>query len=411
MGRKIWLVNQYAMPPELESRLRTIKFAQYLMEAGYDVTIFGSSIMHNMNKNLIEDNKLYIEKKYGNINFIHINTTLYKKNGLNRILGLFQFPFRFIKIAKKFDKPDVIIQTATVPFGNILYFYTKKNKIKYIVEVLDLWPQTFVDLKMFSKWNPIVLISYYLEKWLYKRADCLVFSMEGGKQYIKDKKWSIELGGKIDLSKVHYINNGVDLDDFNRYKNEFVIKDDELEDDSITKVVYLGSIRLANNLKRLIDAAALLKGYDNVKFLIYGDGDDRDFLIEYCVENDITNVSFKEKWIKPQYVPYVLTKASINVLNYMPGDFGKYGGSQSKLFQYLAAGKPICSNINMSFDIINKYNVGISKEFKSDKEYADAILSLIKMDKVEYNYMCDRALIAANDFDYKCLTNKMKTLI
>ena len=32
-GKRIWLVNQYAMPPRLESRLRTIKFAHYLQTA------------------------------------------------------------------------------------------------------------------------------------------------------------------------------------------------------------------------------------------------------------------------------------------------------------------------------------------------------------------------------------------
>ena len=67
MKKRIWLVNQYAMPPHLESRLRTIKFAQYLTSAGYDVTIFASSIMHNMDINLIEDGRLFIERQYGDL--------------------------------------------------------------------------------------------------------------------------------------------------------------------------------------------------------------------------------------------------------------------------------------------------------------------------------------------------------
>ena len=37
--KNIWLVNKYAMPPKYESRLRTIKFAHYLQEMGYKVTI------------------------------------------------------------------------------------------------------------------------------------------------------------------------------------------------------------------------------------------------------------------------------------------------------------------------------------------------------------------------------------
>ena len=51
----VWLINKYAMPPQYESRLRTIKFAHYLTLAGYKVIVFGSSIMHNMGINLIKD--------------------------------------------------------------------------------------------------------------------------------------------------------------------------------------------------------------------------------------------------------------------------------------------------------------------------------------------------------------------
>ena len=78
-GKRIWLVNQYAMPPRLESRLRTIKFAHYLQKAGYEVTIFASSIMHNMDIDLIEDDSLYIERQYGDLNFVHIKTVLSKR--------------------------------------------------------------------------------------------------------------------------------------------------------------------------------------------------------------------------------------------------------------------------------------------------------------------------------------------
>jgi hypothetical protein len=45
--------------------------------------------------------------------------------------------------------------------------------------------------------------------------------MEGGKDYIKEKKWDIEQGGKIDINKVYYINNGVDLQDFDSNRINF----------------------------------------------------------------------------------------------------------------------------------------------------------------------------------------------
>ena len=172
---KIWLINQYAMPPELESRLRTIKFAHYLSQNGYDVTIFASSFMHNTDINLINDRTPFIKKTYGNISFVHIKGVGYKSNGVRRIYSLIEFPVKFLKHYRRFGKPDIIIQTATVPFGNIICRAAKKLKAQYIVEVLDLWPQTFVDLKMISKRNPFIYMAYKAEKKLYTKADAVVF--------------------------------------------------------------------------------------------------------------------------------------------------------------------------------------------------------------------------------------------
>lgn len=406
--KKIWLVNIYAMPPKLESRLRTIKFAHNLTTMGYDVTIFASSIMHNMNIDLIEDGSLYIEKLYDDLKFVHIKTRRYKKNGFSRIIGLFEFPLKFNYISKRFDKPDIIIHTANVPFSNFLYYTAKKLMASYYVEILDLWPQTFVDLGLINKRNPLMLFSYFAEKWAYKKADKVIFSMEGGKDYIIDKKWDLDNGGPIDLKKTHYINNGVDLNDFYYNRSIYKLEDKDLENDNLKKVIYIGSIRLANNLHELISAAETLKEYSDIKFLFYGDGDDRETLELFCKERKLDNVIFKQKWIEPQYVPYVLSKSTINILNYKSGgDIGKYGASSSKLFQYLASGKPVCSNTDTSYCLINMFNLGIAKKFKSSKEYADAILTLTHLDDESYSKMSMRAQNVALQFDYKSLTKKL----
>ncbi|MFA9192782.1 glycosyltransferase family 4 protein [Flavobacterium sp. FBOR7N2.3] len=411
MKKKIWLVNPVAMPPKYEVRIQTLKRAQYLIEAGHDVTIIGGSYLHNTSINLITDNKKFLEAEYDGIKFIHIKTNNYSGNGIMRFYNLILFNFRFFFLSKKFAKPDVIAQIATVPFGNILYYVAKRFKAKSIVDVVDLWPESFVSYGLISKKNPITKIAYCAEKWLYERADEIVFSMEGGKDYIIEKGWDVESGGKIDLNNVHYINNGVDLKDFDKNKNLYKIDDSDLENDSLFKVVYLGSIRLANNIKLLIDAAELLKDHDNIKFLIYGDGDDRAHLKQYCEINKLDNVIFKQKWIQLKYVPYVLSKSSLNILNYMPSTILKYGGSQSKSFQYMASGKPICSNVKMGYCPITKYNIGIAKDFKSASEYATTILSFAEMDANEYEKICNNARNAAEYYDYKKLTINFEKLI
>lgn len=408
--KTVWLINQYAMPPHLESRLRTIKFAQYLTDMGYDVTIFASSIMHNMGVNLIKDGSPYMEARYDKIHFVHINTKAYDKSvGIDRIISSFQFTRRFIKYSKIFPKPDVMVQTALVPFGNGIAGYAKSLKCRYLVEVLDLWPRSLVVVGKLKEDSLMLKLLYKLEEIQYKAADELVLSMEGGAEYIKDRKLNKEQGGPLDLKHVHYINNGVDLNDFDNYKNQFTIDDQDLNNSQIKRVVYLGSIRRANSLMLLIEAAEILKEQSNIKFLIYGDGDERQPLIDYCESNRIDNVIFKEKWIEPKYVPYVVSCADLNVLNYSKG-FGHYGGSQSKMFQYLASGKPICCNLDMKYNPILKYNIGISKKFDTPNEYAQAIASILHLSEEEYNSMCARARLAATEYDYPTLTKKLVSL-
>ena len=411
MGKKVWLINQYAMPPKYEVRIQTLKRAQYLIELGHDVTIISGSYLHNTSRNLITDNKKFIKKKYDGIKFIHIKTNSYKGNSIKRYYNLILFAFRFFFLSKKFDKPDVISQLATVPFGNIIYYVAKRVNAKYIVDVVDLWPESFVAFGLISSKNPFIKIAYKAEKWLYEKADEIVFSMEGGKDYIKEKGWDLESGGKIDLKKVHYINNGVDLKDFDLNKSLFKISDVDLEDNNIFNVIYIGSIRLANNLKQLIDAAEVLKDEGNIKFLIYGDGEDRVSLENYCKINGLTSIKFKQKWVELKYVPYILSRSSLNILNYMPNPISRFGGSQSKSFQYMASAKPICANIKFGYCPITKNNLGLAKSFKNPKEYAKAILSFVKMDTKEYELICSNTRKIAENYDYKRLTLKFEKLL
>jgi glycosyltransferase involved in cell wall biosynthesis len=304
IGKNVWLINPAAMPPKYEVRIQTLKRAQYLREHGFDVTVICGSYIHNSEINLINNNEPYLFKEYeGDHKFIHIRNSNYNNNGIKRIYSILEFYFRLWRHASKLGKPDYISHLAAVPFGNITYFVAKKFKAKFIVDVVDLWPESFVAYGLISKNNPLLKLAYLAENWLYKKADLLIFSMEGGRDYIKEKKWSIEQGGNIDLKKVFYINNGVDLRDFEENKLTYTLNDTDLNDDKTFKVVYLGSIRLANNVKRLIEAAETLKNHKSIKFLIYGDGEERSGLENFVKVKVLNNVIFKQKWVELKYVP------------------------------------------------------------------------------------------------------------
>ena len=80
----------------------------------------------------------------------------------------------------------------------------------------------------------------------YTKADRLVFTMPGGKDYVAS------LG--LDTSKVAYINNGVELEEFHQNKVTHVYPDADLDRTDVFKVVYTGSMGQANALHYVVEA-------------------------------------------------------------------------------------------------------------------------------------------------------------
>jgi glycosyltransferase involved in cell wall biosynthesis len=97
------------------------------------------------------------------------------------------------------------------------------------------------------------------------------------------KEWDIAHGGDIDLSKTYHMNNGLDIEQFNRSIKENTLVDSDL-DAELYNVVYVGSIRLMNNIGNLLDAAKILKNEKGIQFLIYGDGEHKGTLDQRIID-------------------------------------------------------------------------------------------------------------------------------
>lgn len=403
---RIWIVNYYTSSPSKVSHPRYIEYAKYLMKSGHDVITFNSSSQEGYE---ITKGR-YIEKQYDGYKFVHVKTDKYSGNGIKRILSIYSFAKTICSIQHDFARPDVIIHNIHAPFDYPIVKLAKKLNAKYIGEVWDIWPRAFVRVGFVKENNILLRIAYHYEKQMYMKADALVFSMEGGVDYLRERKWTSDCGGPVDIDKVYYINNGVNIEKFNQDKQSYTISDADLNDSSLFKVVYLGSIKLFNHVKTIIDAAKELQNEKDIVFLIYGDGSDRTTLIEYCRSNNIENVFFKEKRIPFEYVPYVVSKSDLNLLNYA-SSFGQYGISSGKYFQYLAAGKPIVANVEFNYNEINKFNLGVSENLDTPEKYAAAIKRIKSLPKQEYEEMCKRVKQTASNYDYSVLSQKLISII
>ena len=303
----------------------------------------------------------------------------------------------------EFEKPDVILHNVHTPFDYPVVWAAKKLNAKYIAEAWDAWPDVFAHLGLVSRKNPVLKLFYQIEKRLYEKADAVVFTIFGMINHIQEKHWTTNMGGRIDLEKVHYINNGIDLEQFDKDREAWPRADQDLHDSKTLKVMYLGSINRANHVHTLIEAAELLQNLGYYQFFIYGDGAEREELEKKVKDEGITNVVFKEKRIPLCECAWVVSLADVNIMNYQKG-FGYMGVSSGKLFQYLAAGKPIVCNVNIAFDdVITENNLGIARDIDTAEAFAQAIRSVAEQPRANYDAMCERVRQTAERFDYKKL--------
>ncbi len=415
MRKNIWIFNHYATGHFYEKGGRHFWISEQLKKQEYCPVVFGASDWRNdTNKVELGRERFKVKKTSINVPLVVVKVRSEGNGGIHRVLNMIDYyknvQFAAKKYAQKYGKPDIIYASSVHPLALIAgQKLAKKYHVPCICEIRDLWPETMVLMEIWSR-NILTQMMYLGEKWIYKKADALVFTMEGAPEYIKSRKWDKASGGSIELNKVYHINNGVDLKRFEKNAIAYPVDDVDLKEDGKFIVNYTGSIRAANNVNELVDTARYLKEFGNekVKILIWGAGDYVEDLCKLIDESELDNIKYKGA-VKKVMIPSVLVQGDVNVYTFRDGGT-KYGIDLNKCFEYLASGKPLIGNDDTLFSVIRKYDCGIERKMGA-KELAEVISEMSNLPETEYEKMCHNASIAAKDYDFSVLTGKLIDII
>lgn len=402
---KIWLINNYNMLPEHGHLNRNYYLGKYLKQLGHEPIAFVGSHPHNTDLQLIEGKVSFLVYQKEPFPWVLIKTRNYEGSRMQRVLSMLEFYRNMKKAAKHFEKPDAIIGSSAHPLAALLAIRLgKKYGCKGIMEVRDLWPESLVTYGILSRNNLLTKVLYGFEKYMYIHADKIIFTMEGAYDYICNQGWD----KYIPKDKVLYINNGIDLELFEKNKINDTLQDEDLESEDTFKVVYTGSIRKANKIEMLLEAAKIIQEKE-IKILIWGDGDELSHLEEIKQNEGIDNVLFKG-YVQKSKIPYILSHSNANFLDAFDESISQYGISSNKLFDYLAAGKPVLMSRNTKYNPAKRMNCYIEYDI-SPNGIAKAIITAYKMSSEEYEKECNNSKKIANDYSYLELAKKMITAV
>lgn len=375
---KLWMLNQFAIAPDMPGGTRHYDFAKELVKKGYDVYIFASDFsLQTMEFQRLKHGESYSTEKINGVNFVWVRTFPYKSNNYKRILNWIFFAINVYRIAGRFPRPDVILgsspQLFTAFSGCVI---ANRMRVKFIAEIRDLWPFSLVALKEYYKYHPYTMLLYLLEYLVYHKADEVITFTEGNKEVIGWKG--------VPDEHIHVIPNGVDttieIDQENalRLKKQFNIKN--------FTIAYTGAIGVANNLEMMIDVAQRVQDKD-IRILIIGDGPLKQTLLRKVSQSGLDNISIYDS-IPKKDIFDLLSVVDACFITLQDNKLFRFGVSPNKLFDYMFAGKPVISSVGgWCNEIVQKSQCGIGIEPDDAEEFTQALLKLYNMSIDERNTM------------------------
>jgi len=339
----ILYLTQYFVTPDQPGSLRHYAHTRYLQEAGNEVTVITTYVLHKQ-RSIPERyrGKRLVKEEVDGVTVYKVYSSPRFNGFIGRITNYLSFMLNALWTGACLKGSfDVVYASSPSLFVGLAgYLLSLWKRCRFVLEVRDLWPKTAIDLGFLK--NPLIIwLATKFEVFLYRKAWKIVAVTEGIQRSIQHRISK--------LPKVELVPNGVDKELFEAIDRATCQELKQMLGGNFT-AMYAGAHGQNNSLGMIIEAAAELRDEPGIRFTLIGEGDQTSTLRKRCSDLGLANVSFLGLKSKKETALCLLCA---NVLlwpvNWTPGDPSlkslKEGACPNKLFDYLAAGKPIISTV------------------------------------------------------------------
>ncbi|MBP9070416.1 MAG: glycosyltransferase family 4 protein, partial [Bacteroidia bacterium] len=369
---KLLILTQY-FPPEVGApQNRLFELALRLKSVGVDVTVltaFPNYPQMQIYKGYEGKNYMYEEMQGLKVHRASIYVSS-NRSIISRLRNYFSFVRSSVNVGKKNleDHYDFLMcESPPLFLGYSAMSLAKSKNAKLIFNVSDLWPESAEKLGVVN--NKFLLkMAYNLEAKLYKRSALVTGQTQGICKNINSRFPSV---------KTYWLPNGVDLDFYDPAKIETAnwrTKNNLMPNDFI--VLYAGIIGIAQGLEVILKAAAQLKDKPAVKFVLLGNGPEKERLQQLKAQMQLTNVVFIEGVSKNE-MRGVLKEVNAAVIPLRKLDLF-LGAIPSKIFENLAMKIPVLLGVDgEARDLfVNQGKCALYVEPENENDLAAAVSKL-----------------------------------
>lgn len=268
-------------------------------------------------------------------------------------------------------RPDVIVSySPPLPLGLSAWFLSRIFRVPWVLQLEDLYPDAAIAAGVMT--NPKV-IKFFLgmENFLYRNSQHISVISKKFRQTLLTKG--------IPNSKIEIIPIWADPDEVlpMQKKNSFR-RLHGLEDKFV--VMYAGNIGLTSCLEDVLHAAEILRGQQDIQFVIVGEGVRKEALMEEMQTKQLTNMLFLPFQPREDF-PEMLAAADISLVTLNAG--AALSSMPSKIFNIMASARPILAVTPPGSEIkqiVDEAGCGWNVPPGSPGRLAETILQLINQE-------------------------------
>jgi len=403
----ILYLHQYFATRKGMTGTRSYEFARHLVSKGHRVTMMTSGLANR--EFPVPEGKQYAEFETEGIGVVAIAAAYNDPqvgtgmSGSQRMLKFYQFAWSACRLGKKLPAPDVVFATHTpLTIGLAGLTLGQHFKVPFVFEVRDLWPEALVNVGGLK--NPLAI--WWLErmaKKIYAGAKHIVALSPGIKEGI------VRAG--VPAGKVTIIPNASDLDlfgpdiDGSPQRERLGLKDK-------FAAIYFGAMGLANGLEYVIEAARILteRGSNHIVLVLHGSGGKRAELEKMASEYELTNVIFSDLVPDKEQVARIVAGCDVCMTIYRAAK--EHTWSPNKMFDALAAGKPVLINVpGWLGETIEKNNCGRCLDANRPQMLADALEELAADPELCRQMGKNARELAEREFDRVKLASRIENVL
>lgn len=374
----ILLINHYAGSPTHGMEFRPYYLAREWVLAGHQVQIVAASHSHIRSRQPQLEADQVKDELIDGIQYRWYPTPAYAGNGVGRVKNMLSFMrqlWRDAKVLANDFKPDVVIASSTYPMD--IWVAKRLAKIAgaiLVFEVHDLWPLSPIEIGGMSRWHPFIQICQITENVAYRDADLVVSMLPNIASHA--------VGKGLPLDRLSIVPNGFSMSDWQvgsvqALRNDIQLAINAARDAGELIVVYAGSHGLPNALDNLLNSAKCLREQP-IRFVLVGDGHERQRLAERVLTEYIENVKMFEPIPKAQ-VATLLAQCDMAYLGAPSHPLYRFGVSPNKMLDYMMAGIPLLYAIEAGNDPVAEADCGLTVPSENPEALAAAIRQIAAM--------------------------------